>query len=53
MVCEQKSLTLAHLLALSEELRYRIGEAKRALERIDDVGQRLTIILRQNQEPPF
>jgi len=53
MECEQKELIQAHLRALSEELRYRIGEVKRALERLEDTEKRLAATPYQTQNPPF
>ena len=53
MECELESRLLEHLRALSDELRYRIGEVQRALERLKDAERRLTAGLQQTQEPPF
>jgi hypothetical protein len=47
---------LDHLRALSEEVRYRIGEVKRAVERLDEAQCHLVAVLQQTQgpqEPPF
>ena len=44
---------LDHLRALSEEVRYRIGEVRRAVERLDEAERHLVAVLRQTEEPPF
>ena len=52
----KNQLMFKHLRALSEEVRYRIGEVRRALERLDEAERHLVAVLQQTQgpqEPPF
>lgn len=49
----EDQLLLDHLKALAEEVRYRIGEVRRAIERLDKAERHLVTILQQTEEPPF
>ena len=42
-----------HLRALCEEVRYRIGEVRRAFERLEEAERRLVAALQHTEEPPF